>query len=69
MEKQDRQHAEEMAALIEQVKSRDADMKHLKEAAGDGAKGSSTPMASFHPFDSNSELWLDCLERFITFSQ
>ena len=66
MEKQDRQHAEQMAVLIAQVKSRDVNMKHLIEAACDGTKGSSTPAASFKPFDSNSELWLDYMERFRT---
>ena len=45
MEKQDRQHAKQMAVLIEKVKSRHADMKHLIEAARDGAKGRSTPVA------------------------
>ena len=67
IEKQERQHAEQMAVLIAKVKSRDADMKHLVEAARDGAKESSTPVASFEPFDSSSELWLDYLERFRTF--
>ena len=32
MEKQDRQHAEQMAVLISQVKSRDVEMRHLIEA-------------------------------------
>ena len=67
MEKQDRQHAEQMAVLIGRIKTRDADMKRLIEAAHDGAKGSSTPVTSFKPFDSNSELLLDYLERFRTF--
>ena len=42
-------------------------MKHLTEAAYEGAKGSSTAVASFEQFNLNSELWLDCLERFRTF--
>ena len=67
MEKQDRQLAEKMAVLITQVKTRDAVMKHLIEAARDGAKRSSIPVASFEPFDSSSDLWLDYLERFTTF--
>ena len=45
-----------MAVLIDQVKVRDTEMKHLIEAARNGAKGNSTPVASFKPFDSNSEL-------------
>ena len=59
---QAKKHAEQMAVLIDQVKVRDAEMKHLI-----GAKGSSTPVASFEPFDSNSELYLDYLETFRTF--
>ena len=35
--------------------------------ARDGAKGCSIPVASFEPFDSNSELQLDYLEKFRTF--
>ena len=42
-------------------------MKHLVETACDGTKGSSTPVASFSPFDSSSELWLDYLKRSRTF--
>ena len=42
-------------------------MKHLIEVAHDGAKGSSTQVASFKPIDSSSELWLDDLERFRNF--
>ena len=41
-------------------------MKCLIEVANDGAKGSSTAVASFEAFDSNSELWLDYLEKFRT---
>ena len=42
-------------------------MKRLMEVSRDGAKGSSTEVASFEPFDSNSELWLVYLEKFWTF--
>ena len=42
-------------------------MKYLIQAARDGDKGSSTPVASFQPFDSSLELWLDYLERIRTF--
>ena len=42
-------------------------MKHLVEAAHDGAKANPIPVASFRPFDLSSELWLDYLERFRTF--
>ena len=53
---QEKKHAEQMAVLINQDKVRDAEMKHLIEAACDGAKGSSTTVSSFEPFDLNSEL-------------
>ena len=66
MEKQDRQHAEQWAVLIAQVKTRKVEMKHLIEAAHDGTKGSSAPVASFQPFDLSSELWLDYLEIFVS---
>ena len=36
------------------------------EAAHDVTRGSCTPVASFQPIDSSSELWLDYLERFRT---
>ena len=56
-----------MAVLLNQVKVRDTEMKNLIGAARDGAKKSSTAVASFEPFDSTSELWLDYLERVRTF--
>ena len=55
MEKKDRQHAEQKAVLIAQVKTGVVEMKHLIEAAHDGAKGSYTPVASFQPLDSSSD--------------
>ena len=63
---QGKKHEEPMAVLINQVNIRDAEMKHLIEAAHGGAKGSSTAVASIETFDLNSELRLD-LERFKTF--
>ena len=59
---QEKKHAEQMAVLVEQVKVRDAEMKRLIEVACDGAKRSSTAVASFKPFDSNLGLWLDYME-------
>ena len=67
MDEQTRQYAKQMAVLTEQIKTKEDEMKNLIEAAHDGARGSSTPMASFQPFGSSSELWLDYLERFRTF--
>ena len=63
---QEKIHAKQMAVLIDQFKVRDAEMKHLIEAAHGGDKTNSTPVASFQPFDASSELWLDYLERFRT---
>ena len=42
-------------------------MKNLIQAAHDGGRENSTPVASFEPFDSSSELWLDYLEILRTF--
>ena len=67
MEEQARQHREQMAVLGEHIKAQDLEMRKLVEAACDGPRGGFTPMASFQPFDSSSELWLDYLERFRTF--
>ena len=64
---QEKKHAEEMAVLIEQVILRDTEMKRLIEVVRDGDKRSSTAVASFEPFDSSLELWLNYLERFRTF--
>ena len=58
---------EQVVVLIEQIKTKEEGMKNVIEAACDGARGSSTQVASFQPFDSSSELWLDYLERFRAF--
>ena len=52
---------------MEQVRTKEDEMKNLIEAARDEAKGNSTPVVSFQLFDSRSELLLDYLERFRTF--
>ena len=64
---QDRKHAEQIAVLINQVKVRNAEMKHFIETACGGAKANPSPVASFQPFDASSKLQLDFLERFRTF--
>ena len=51
MDEKARQHAEETAFLIQQLKTRMDEMKNLIKAACDGAIGSSTTVASFQPFD------------------
>ena len=50
---QDMKHAEQMSVLMEQVKVKEVEMKHLIESACDGAKGSSSPVANFQAFDSS----------------
>ena len=67
MDEQARQHREQMAVLGEHIRVQDFKMKKLIETACDGVRGGFTPMASFQPFDSSPELWLDYLERFKTF--
>ena len=59
---QEKKHAEQIAVLIDQVKVMDAEMKHLMEAARDGAKANPIPVGSFQPFDTSSELQVDYLE-------
>ena len=49
MEEQARQHREQMDKMKDEMKN----LMHV-EAAHDGVRGSSIPMASFQPFDSNS---------------
>ena len=56
-----------MAVVKEQAKIDEDEMKKLIVAACDGARGSSTTMASFQPFNSSLELQFDYLERFRTF--
>ena len=56
---QEKKNVEQMAVLIDQVKVRDAEMKHLIEAADDGAKGSSTPWpVSSHLIQARSCGWI-----------
>ena len=56
MDEQARHHADQMSVLIEQVKIMEYEIKNLIEAARDGARGSSTSIASLQPFDSISKL-------------
>ena len=67
MAEQARQHVEQIAVLIEQVKTKENEMKNLRKAACDGDRVSYMSMARFHPFNSSSELWLDHLKKFRTF--
>ena len=55
-----KQHQEQMTMLQEQLKTLQSSLNNPRENVP-------TPMASFQPFDSTSELWTDYLARFRTF--
>ena len=55
-----KQHQEQMSMLQEQLKILQSSLNNRRENVP-------TPMASFQPFDSTSELWTDYLARFRTF--
>ena len=59
-EEQNKQHQEQMTMLQEQIKILQSSLNKPRENVP-------TPMASFQPFDSTSELWTDYLARFRTF--
>ena len=54
------EHQEQMTMLQEQLKILQSNLNNPRENVP-------TPMASFQPFDSTSELWTDYLARFRTF--
>ena len=57
---QNKQHQDQMTMLQEQIKILQSSLNNPRENVP-------TPMASFQPFDSTSELWTDYLARFRTF--
>ena len=59
-QEQNKQHQEQMTMLQEQIKI-------LQRSLNNPRENVPTPMASFQPFDSTSELWTDYLARFRTF--
>ena len=59
-DEQNKQHQEQMTMLQEQIKILQSSLNNPRENVP-------TPMASFQPFDSTSELWTDYLARFRTF--
>ena len=59
-QEQNKQHQEQMTMLQEQLKILQSTLNNPRENVP-------TPMASFQPFDSTSELWTDYLARFRTF--
>ena len=59
-DEQNKQHQKQMTMLQEQIKILQSSLNKPRENVP-------TPMASFQPFDSTSELWTDYLARFRTF--
>ena len=59
-QEQNKRHQEQMTMLQEQLKILQSSLNNPRENVP-------TPMASFQPFDSTSELWTDYLARFRTF--
>ena len=66
-----KQHQEQMAVLRdehrEQMTMLQEQLKILQSSLNKPRENVPTPMASFQPFDSASELWTDYLARFRTF--
>ena len=70
-QEQNKQHQEQMAVLRgehqEQITMLQEQLKILQSSLNNRRENVPTPMASFQPFDSTSELWTDYLARFRTF--
>ena len=70
-QEQNKQHQEQMAVLRdehrEQMTMFQEQLKILQSSLNKPRENVPTPMASFQPFDSTSELWTDYLARFRTF--
>ena len=70
-QEQNKQHQEQMAVLRgehqEQITMLQEQIKILQSSLNNPRENVPTPMASFQPFDSTSELWTDYLARFRTF--
>ena len=70
-QEQNKQHQEQMAVLRdehrEQMTMLQEQLKILQSSLKKPRENVPTPMASFQPFDSTSELWTDYLARFRTF--
>ena len=70
-QEQKKQHQEQMAVLRgehqEQMTMLQEQLKILQSSLNNPRENVPTPMASFQPFDSTSELWTDYLARFRTF--
>ena len=66
-----KQHQEQMAVLRgehqEQMTMLEEQLKILQSSLNNPRENVPTPIASFQPFDSTSELWTDYLARFRTF--
>ena len=63
-----KQHQEQMAVFRgehqEQITMLQEQLKTLQSSLNNPRENVPTPMASFQPFDSTSELWTDYLARF-----
>ena len=70
-QEQNKQHHEQMAVLRdehrEQMTMLQEQLKILQSSLNNPRENVPTPIASFQPFDSTSELWTDYLARFRTF--
>ena len=70
-QEQNKQHQEQMAVLRdehrEQMTMLQEQLKILQSSLNNPRENVPTPMASFQPFDSTSELWTDYLAKFRTF--
>ena len=70
-QEQNKQHQEQMAVLRgehqEQITMLQEQIKILQSSLNNPRENVPTPMASFQPFDSTSELWTDYLARLRTF--
>ena len=64
---QNKQHQEQMAVLRDEHCEQNKQHKEQQSSLNNPRENVPTPMASFQPFDSTSELWTDYLARFRTF--
>ena len=62
-----KQHQEQMAVLRDEYREQNKQLKMLQISLNNPRENVPTPMASFQPFDSTSELWTGYLARFRTY--
>ena len=66
-QEQKKQHQEQMAVLRDEHREQMTMLQEQQSSLNNPRENVPTPMASFQPFDSTSELWTDYLARFRTF--